>query len=234
MAMTPSLRKFALTVHVTSSVGLLGAIASFLVLALAGVTTQDSPTIRAVYPAMELVARFIIVPLAFASLITGLVQSLGTAWGLFRHYWILAKFSLTVFATTVLLIKLELIGYAAHLATHTNLPYADLHAAGMQLAVHAAGGLLVLLVPAILSEYKPQGLTRYGRRKQHELRSASQQLFPTPLPRSPHSNGDIQIPSRSGSITITIRRAQIFGLIAFVFVLHVVVLHVAGIGLGNH
>jgi hypothetical protein len=38
MAMTPRLRKFALTAHVTSSVGWLGAVAAFLALAVAGLT----------------------------------------------------------------------------------------------------------------------------------------------------------------------------------------------------
>src|SRR5262249_54354769 len=51
---------------------------------------------------------------------------------------------------------------------------ADLRAVGMQLAIHAAGGLLVLLMPAALSVYKPWGLTRYGQRAQHEQRKASQ------------------------------------------------------------
>jgi hypothetical protein len=42
MAMTPRLRKFALTAHVTSSVGWLGAVAAFLALAVAGLTGQNS------------------------------------------------------------------------------------------------------------------------------------------------------------------------------------------------
>ena len=172
MIMTPFFRKFALTLHVTSSVGLLGAIAAFLALAITGLTSGDVQTVRAVYLAMELVARFVIVPMAFASLLTGLVQSLGTPWGLFQHYWVLVKLLLTVFATIVLLIKMELIGYAARLVAETTLPGADLRAAGIQLIVHAAGGLLVLLVPMVLSIYKPQGRTRYGRRKQHEQRTA--------------------------------------------------------------
>lgn len=165
-AMAPRLRKFALTAHLTSSVGLLGAIAAFLALAGAGVTYQDAQTVRAAYLAMEMIARFVIVPLAFASLLTGLSQSLGTPWGLFRHYWVLVKLLLTLFATSVLLVKMELIGYATRLAAETPLPRADLRAAGIQLVVHAAGGLLVLLVPAVLSVYKPSGVTRYGWQKQ--------------------------------------------------------------------
>ena len=167
--MTPFFRKFALTTHVTSSVGLLGAIAAFLALAVTGVISQDDQLVRATYLAMELIARFVIVPLAFASLLTGLIQSLGTTWGLFRHYWVLVKLLLTVFATIVLLFKMELIGYAALLAAETTLPSAELRAAGIQLVVHAAGGLLVLLVPMVLSVYKPQGRTRYGLHKQRAV-----------------------------------------------------------------
>ena len=166
--MAPRLRKFVLTLHIASSVSLLGAIAAFLVLGITGLTSQDAQMVRAAYLAMQPIARFVVVPLTIASLLTGLIQSLGTAWGLFRHYWVLVKLLLTVFAATVLLLKMELIDYAARLAAETTLPRADLREAGIQLALHAAGGLSVLLVPTILSVFKPPGLTRYGWRKQHE------------------------------------------------------------------
>lgn len=139
MIMTIGVRKFALTAHVTSSVGLLGSIAAFLALAIAGLTSQDIKMVRAAYLAMEVIARCVIVPLAFASLLTGLIQSLGTPWGLFRHYWVVVKLLLTVFATVVLLVRMELIGYAARLAAETTMSRADLRAAGIQLVVHAAG-----------------------------------------------------------------------------------------------
>ncbi len=170
MTMTPRLRKFALTAHVTSSVGWVGAVAGFLALTIAGLTSQDAQMVRAAYLAMELTAWFVIVPFAFASLLTGLVQSLGTTWGLFRHYWILAKLLFTVLATLVLLLQMEPIGYIAGVAAETTLSSADLRQARISLVVHAGGGLLVLLVPAALSVFTPRGSTRYGRRKQHEQR----------------------------------------------------------------
>ncbi len=234
MTMAPSLRKFALTAHVTSSVGLLGSIAAFLALAVAGLTSEDAQIVRAAYLAMDLTARFVIVPLAFASLLTGLIQSLGTPWGLFRHYWVLAKLLLTVFVTIVLLIKLELISYAARLAAETILSRADLRAAGIELAVHAAGGLLVLLVPAALSIYKPWGLTPHGRRKQHEQRALqralSQQPYLTSQRPSLDSSGGIGRWPLGDSITITLRRAHMYGIIVIILLLHFVVLHLTGIG----
>jgi hypothetical protein len=247
-AMSPSLRKLALTAHVTSSVGWLGAIAAFLTLAVAGLTSQDAQMVRAAYLAMELIARFVIVPLAFASLLTGLIQSLGTPWGLFRHYWILAKLLLTVFATIVLLVKMELIGYAARLATETTLSRADLRAAGIELVVHSAGGVLVLLVPAVLSVYKPRGMTRYGARKQHERHALSQSIPPrrltttrntgdthiADLPFHRDSNYDTGVGPGRGSAASRPRWVNVFRIIVIVLVLLFVILHLTGHGPGGH
>jgi len=170
MIMPSGLRKCSLTAHITLSVGLLGSIAAFLALAVVGLTSDDPQVVRATYPAMDVVARDVIVPVALASLLIGIIQSLGTPWGLLRYYWILLKLLLTTIATIVLFLKMELIDYAARLAAETTLSHGDLRAAGIQLVVHAAGGLLLLLVPAALSVYKPPGMTRYGWRKQNEQR----------------------------------------------------------------
>jgi hypothetical protein len=174
--MTPSIRKLLLTAHITLSVGWFGAVAAFLALAIVGLTSRDAEMVRTAYAAMELTARFVIVPLAFASLLSGIVQSMGTPWGLFRHYWVLVKLLLTTFATIVLLAKMPLIGYAARRAAGTTSSGVDLHRAGTQLAVHAVGGLLVLLVITALSVYKPWGITRHGQHKQQERRFESPRL----------------------------------------------------------
>lgn len=172
MTMTPPLRKFALTAHVACSVGWLGADAGFLALAVAGLTSQDAQLVRAAYLAMELTAWFVIVPLSFAALLTGLVQALGTKWGLFRHYWILVKLLLAIFATIVLLVHTQPISYLAGVAAETTLSSADLRLQ-IQLVVAPGAGLLVLLVNTTLAVYKPRGITPYGWRKQHEQRKVS-------------------------------------------------------------
>jgi hypothetical protein len=76
MILTPGLRKFALTAHVTSSVGWLGAVAGFLALAIAALSSQDDQVVRAAFLVMELLGWSVLVPLSFASLLTGLIQSL--------------------------------------------------------------------------------------------------------------------------------------------------------------
>jgi len=174
MIMTPGLRKFALCAHVTSSVGTLGAVAGFLALAIAGLVSEDTQMVRGAYLAMDLTAWFVIVPLVLASLFTGLIQSLGTPWGLVRHYWVLAKLLLTIVVTLVLLLQLELIGYLADAASKTSFSSAELRGLRMSPVIHAAGGLLVLLIPVALSLYKPRGMTRYGWRRRHEGHTAPQ------------------------------------------------------------
>jgi hypothetical protein len=174
MTIAPRLRKFVLVAHVTSSVGTLGAVAVFLALAVVGLTSQDAQPVRAAYIANGLVAWFVILPLILAALLIGVVQSLGTPWGLFRHYWVLAKFLLTVLTIIVLLQQMDGISYIAAVAAETTLSSADLLGLRRSLRFHAAGGLLVLLVLVALSIYKPRGMTRYGWRKQHEGRAPSQ------------------------------------------------------------
>jgi hypothetical protein len=167
--MSPSLRKFALTVHLTLSVGWIGAVAAYTGLDIAAATSQNAQTLRAAYVAMELIARSVIVPLALSSLLTGLVMSLGTKWGLFRHYWVLMSLLLTIFATVVLLVETRTINHFAGIAADPTTSREDLRALGSTL-VHSVGGTVVLLVILVLNVYKPQGMTRYGWRKEQEER----------------------------------------------------------------
>lgn len=166
MNMKPSLRKFALTLHITSSVGWLGAVTGFFILIITTLNSQDAQMVSGTYLAMEVIGWFAIVPLALTSVLTGLVMSLGTQWGLFRHYWVLFKLILTIIATTILLINMQTVSFLAGMAKSGSADPGGLWGE----IVHAGGGLLVLLLITTLSVYKPRGLTRYGWRKQHQLK----------------------------------------------------------------
>ena len=164
MTLPPGLRKLALTTHVTSSVGWLGAVAVFLVLAVAGLSSGSPQVVRASYLAADLATWYVIVPLCLASLVTGIVQSLVSSWGLFRHYWVLAKLVLTVLATVLLLVHTQPIGHLGGVAAGGGALGPDLGGMRIQLVVDACAALLVLLVTTTLSVYKPRGTTRFGRR----------------------------------------------------------------------
>jgi len=170
MIMPPGLRKVALTAHITSSISWFGAVAAFLALAIAGLTSQDAQLVRAAYFAMEVTTWFVIVPFAFISLLSGVVSSLCTKWGLFRYYWVLVKLLITVLATIVLLVHTQPIDLLASVATKPAAFGADLHRQQRLMVIASGGALVVLLTLTALSVYKPQGMTPYGWRKQHEWR----------------------------------------------------------------
>jgi len=161
--MSPGVRKLALTAHVTTSVGWLGAVLGFLALAIAGLVSHSEPTVRAVYIGMDVVTRLVIVPLCLASLATGIVQSLGTPWGLFRHYWVLIKLLLTVASTAVLLVHTQVVAYLGQAALAVTFARGDLRGANEQLVFDAAAAALVLLVATTLATFKPRGVL--GRRE---------------------------------------------------------------------
>lgn len=171
--MTPRTRKFALTAHIVASVGWIGAVAAFIVLDVTTVTSQDTPTLRAAYIGMDLMTSWAIVPLAAAAFLTGIVMSLGTKWGLFRHYWVIVTLVLTALATVVLIIQLPGIAYRADVAADPSSTDAELQGLG-NLLLHSIGGTVVLLVITALNVYKPRGLTPYGwRRQQADTRPPS-------------------------------------------------------------
>jgi hypothetical protein len=165
MTMTPRLRKFALTAHVTASVGWLGTVASFQALAIAALMSRELEAVRSFYLAMELIGWYVIVPFCVASLVTGLVMSLGTPWGLFRHYWVLVKFLITVISALVLFGFTQPLSSLGDLAADPTVSMQGLRTLNQSPVLHSGGGLRAILLAIILAVYKPWGLTPYGRRK---------------------------------------------------------------------
>ena len=221
--MTPSLRKFALTVHLTFSVGWIGAVVAYLALVVAAMTSQDAQPLRAAWLAMELIGWRVIVPLALASLLTGFVMSLATPWGLFRHYWVLSSLVLTILATVVLLQHMQTVSFFAGIAAETDSADVGGLRGGLRGELfHAGIGLLVLLVIEVLNVYKPQGMTAYGRRK------ASQVALPS------GSSDDTKFGLGRGSTTRTPRWVRVVGIHAIGLALLFVVMHLIGGGLRIH
>lgn len=177
--MKPGLRKFVRTVHVTVTVGWLGAVAGFLALALTGLTGQNAQTVSAAYISMDLITRLVIVPLSLVPLfLTGPLLSLATLWGLFRHYWIIVKLVINVLSTIILLAHLKPISYLARAAADGTLSSAD-RGLQIQMVVAAGAGLLALLAATALAVYKPRGMTSYGWRKQYQEPASSSDVDTT-------------------------------------------------------
>jgi hypothetical protein len=173
MIMPPRLRKLALTLHIIFSVGWLGAVVVYLVLAISGLGSTDDHLITIVYPALEIIGWYIIVPASWAALVTGLIQSFGTTWGLFQHYWVLVKFILTFGASIILIKHMPKVSEMANMVIGGNLTGSNFEQLRKGLVIHAAGGLLVLIITTVLSVFKPWGRTRYGSGKQTEIKKAN-------------------------------------------------------------
>ena len=168
MMFTPAVRQFTFTAHVASSVGWLGAVIVFLALAAIGLASGNEVTVRGAYLVMAPAAWFVLVPLAHASLLSGIALSLGTTWGLFRHYWVVFKLVITAFATLILMIYMGTFRQMAGVAADPVVDVAVVRNASPM--VHAILALILLLAATVLGVYKPFGMTPYGSRKRDAQR----------------------------------------------------------------
>lgn len=165
--MTQRLRKVGLSLHVALSVGWLGAVLAFLVLALAS-SSSDFALARAAYLTMAVVGRGALLPLSVGALVSGVVQSVATRWGLFRHYWVLVKLVLTAFATGALFVhQTTAVTEAARLAADATAPLLQsgrLRELGVQLVADSSIAILILFTTTLIAVYKPWGVVGHVTR----------------------------------------------------------------------
>ncbi|MEU0396478.1 hypothetical protein ABZ208_27530 [Streptomyces sp. NPDC006208] len=88
-----------------------------------------------------------------------------------RHYWVIAKLLITVLATLLLLVHMQPVGHLADAAAPTALAGGELAGMRIQMIADATAALLGMLAAAVLSVFKPRGVTLQGRRRQREQNS---------------------------------------------------------------
>lgn len=160
-------RKLVLTLHTTVTGAWIGSVVAYLALVIAAMTGSNDRNVVSVWSALNLLAWYVIVPVAISSLLSGLAIALATPWGLFSHKWVVSSLGLTVAAVAVLLGHMPTVSNYASEAASNGLTDSQALRAGLQgELLHAGVGLLVLLTIQALNIYKPAGLTRHGRRLQ--------------------------------------------------------------------
>lgn len=162
-------RRAHLVVHVVASAGWLGLTVGLLALGVTANTTGSAAMLEASVRAMKIFADRLLLPIAFLTLVSGLVLSLGTPWGLARHRWVWTKFWLTLATTTATVFALRPGVDAAARAV------ADGHALpdGGDVLMGPVVSLTACLFMTVISVLKPWGLTRRGRRlRAHTRRPA--------------------------------------------------------------
>ena len=164
MTFSNPMRKFILFAHVTTSVGLLGAVASFLLLSIFGIVSSNVQLVQASYVLLMPLTAYLILPLVVASLLIGIISSLGTPWGLVRYYWVVAKLLLTSVTLIVLLLQMNAIAELSTIAATRTVTDADM-GLRLRMIIHAGGGSGVLLLIMILSLWRPKGVTPFGQRQ---------------------------------------------------------------------
>ncbi len=171
--MTPALRKLGLMLHVIASISWFGAVLGFLSLSVPALWSNQPFAMRAAYVSMDVLARFAILPLCVASLLTGVFQSLISAWGLVQHYWVAFKLVLNVLSTVVLVGHMRPIAELAHAALQGTIGRGDLDQVRVQIAIDACAAAVVLVLATALAIYKPRGMTRYGWRRRQSRRASA-------------------------------------------------------------
>ena len=178
LRVSPPLYKLLLTAHIIVSVGWLGIVFAKLVLGLAAMTS-DAPDVTDALYLSTTVVNVAFPPTAIATLVTGVLLSLSTKWGVFHYYWVATKLALAVgvIATGIFLMD-RLVrqsisaptGQAAGDATILGIASAPT----TLLISLSVAHVLMLGVATVVSVYKPWGKTRFGRREAE--RKAAQSL----------------------------------------------------------
>jgi hypothetical protein len=152
MRLAPRWRKAVLTVHVVTAVGWLGVDLVLLTFGVAGLNGADPGV---VYPAQSLIGRMLFAPLSVLVWLVGVVNAVGTPWGLLRHRWVLVKLLLTTaMLGLVLFLLLPALTEAGDLAG--DLPRRD----RITMVVAPSVSSTLLLFATVLSTYKPWGRVR--------------------------------------------------------------------------
>jgi uncharacterized membrane protein SirB2 len=144
--LTPGVRRAVLTVHIASSVALLGSCAAIVAIHVRAASTSDPGLAASAYELLGMFPTLFGIPLSLISLASGVTLGLGSRWGVLRYRWVTAKL--------VLLLAVIVVG-ALILGPQTTAMADD--GSGSQTALIAASAwdVLALTLATCLSVYKP-------------------------------------------------------------------------------
>jgi hypothetical protein len=148
-------RAVLLTIHVAVSVGWLGLDGALVALEVTGLSAGDPVVQGGIATAMSALASWVLIPVVFISLTSGLVLGLSTPWGLVRHWWVLAKCGIAVALTAT--------GILLMLPQLDQVIVSDGEPVQMQTLLARSLALVLLLAATGLSVVKPWGKTPHGR-----------------------------------------------------------------------
>jgi hypothetical protein len=164
---SPPVYKVMLAAHIIASGAWLGVVLAKVILELAAITAAAPEIAGALYLAIGAV-NTAFPPLAIATMVSGVILSLGTKWGLLQHYWVATKLVLTVGVIATAVQLGSRITRPAH-ATLAREAVGDgailefLTAPETLLLSLSLAHVLMLGLATVVSIYKPWGRTGIGR-----------------------------------------------------------------------
>lgn len=154
-------RNLLLTIHIMFSGIMLGNMAIFLVLNITAAATGDPDLFRACWRIMNVLADSSVRASTIGAVVTGVLLSVLTHWGLVRYYWIIAKELLTIGAIAVNFIgmhgwtlKALRLTESAGLGAWQHPDFADIR---LTLFIGIGFQIAALAAMFLLSVYKPWG-----------------------------------------------------------------------------
>lgn len=159
-------RQLTVWLHVVTALGWMTlAVVLFVLLGLA--RTAGPPTAHAATTMAQHLDHVLLAPLANASASTGLMLSLGTAWGLAQHRWVLIKFAITF---VQLYLGIFVLSGALNGAAASGDP-------SLALVAGTAAMAGAIAFQAWLSVAKPGGRTRWAAERRVRLPVAARWVF---------------------------------------------------------
>jgi hypothetical protein len=161
-----SARKLLLVSHIVFGVGWMGVDIALITLLVNARTSQSAVDVISGYSAVARIVPAAVPPLCVGVLVTGALLGWGTAWGIFRHWWVFAKLILSVAMT--ILVFVSLLPAIQSMPDIGNVQSADavrerLGALGIQMMFPPVVSFALLGVATFLSIFKPNGLTPWAR-----------------------------------------------------------------------
>lgn len=165
-------RKAVLLAHVILSMGWLGMSATTFVMSVVAFSETRPAVLRGIFEFQEVLSAALGRPMAVGSLVTGLVLSFGTKWGVFRYYWVAVKFVLLILMVAAAIILLP--PWIADGIANSGRPgSAGSTGAIWGITLVSAFHVTGLVVSSALSVYKPPRRVRGVRAVPEVRRSAA-------------------------------------------------------------
>lgn len=178
--MTLPVRKSVMVLHAVAGIGWMGVDIALLALLITARTTTNPALVVSGFNAIGIIVPVAVPPLSLLILLTGILQGLGTPWGLVRYWWVLVKLILSLMMTVLVFVSLlpgirEMI-VLADTTVSADALRASLGSLPNTLMFPPIVSFLMLGTAAILSIFKPWGRTPWSR----EIRASSGRESVTP------------------------------------------------------